>query len=153
MFFSFMGRLKRSLIYGIRRDLRPYELVVFERVLAKSESGDRIALRQQFEARERVQRWAHRVLFFGLPPKHALAAVADTRPDHCYASVRLRAPGGEISVKLMTHRGFLSTIEFSRNPLPMLAESFIVQRVVLHPGGTGYADDMDVGEHGPLDTV
>lgn len=153
MLVSLLGRFKRNLVYGRRRDLRPYESAVFENVLAASESGDRNALTQQFEARERVQRWSHRVLFFGFPPKHSLPSISAAELNHCYALVRLSAPGGAITAKFMTHRGLVSTIEFSRDPLPMLAESFTVQRVVLRPGGTGYAEEMDVGEHGPFDAV
>ena len=149
MALTSLSRLGRNLLYGFRRELRPYETAIFQSVLGASSEEDKEALLLQFDARERVQRWTERILYFGLPRVHALPRVVATAPDYCYAKVKLSSPLGKVTAKLMTHRGVLSTIEFSRDPTQVLLGEFRVESVALHPGGTGYAEEINEAEHGP----
>jgi hypothetical protein len=153
MAFAFLPRFGRSLLYGFRRRLRPYEAETFSRILAATSGQDREALVAQFNARERVQRWSARVLHFGLPPAHDLPRVAAIAPDHCYAQVKLSSPAGKVTAKLMTHRGLLSTMEFSKDPARVLGGDFQVERVELHPGGIGYTEGIDKAEHGHRNAI
>jgi hypothetical protein len=149
MRFSQLTRLWRNLLYGFRKELRPYESVIFECALRASSQSDQAVLRQQLAARERVQRWTSRVLSFSLPPGHQLPRIANASPNYCYATVRLQSPNGRLTAKFITHLGFLSTIEFSRNPVPLLSTEFSVTQVRLHSGGAGYAEEIDETEHAP----
>ena len=144
-----LRRFGRSLIYGFRRELRAYEAGPFEGALNASKQSDRDALRKQFDSRERIQRWGNRVLYFSLSRDEALPKIAVLDENYCYASAVLSSPQGKVTARLMTHRGLLSTLEFSRSPLPALSQGFTIESIALHPGGRGYADEINEEEHGP----
>ena len=144
----FISRFARNLVFGFRRELRPYEATILEQVIGASTPNDQVALRFQFESRERVQRSNERVLFFGFAPEAKLTPIAAIAPDYCYAKIKLRSAEGSVIAKLMTHRGVLSTIEFSKPPAALLDGEFVVESIALHPGGTGYTAEIDASEHG-----
>lgn len=153
MWSASFSRFGRNLLYGFRRKLRPYEAAVLEHVLTASTPSDQAALRLQLVSRERVQRWSDRMLYFGLPPGRNLPTIAASASDYCYAKVKLASSAGGVVAKVMTHGGVLSTIEFSKSPARSLSGDFKVQDVSLHPGGSGYATEIDAREHSqPTDT-
>jgi len=121
----------------------------FERALQASQQSDKDALREQFETRERIQRWGTRVLYFSLARGKELPRIAALDENYCYATAVLSSTQGKVTAKLMTHRGLLSTLEFSRPPLPALSKGFTVENFALHPGGTGYTEEINEEEHGP----
>jgi hypothetical protein len=88
------------------------------------------------------------MLYFGLPPSVQLPRIAEIALDHCYAKILLSASKGKVTAKVMTHRGLLSTVEFSKAPAPLLSEGVSVKGVFLHPGGGGYTAEIDAIEHG-----
>jgi hypothetical protein len=149
MFLGALRRFGRSLLFGFRRELRAYEAAPFEAALRASQQSDSDALRAQFETRERIQRWGKRVLYFSLARDTELPRISALNENYCYASAVLSSPQGKVTAKLMTNRGLLSTLEFSRPPLPTLSEGFTVEKLALHPGGVGYAEEIHEEEHGP----
>lgn len=147
--FPSIARFGRGLLYGFKRELRPYEAAVLEAALAASGPKDRAALQEQFDTRERIQRWTDRVLHFSLARGQDLPPIAARMENHCHAKVQLVSGAGEkVTAQLMTHRGLLSTLEFSKAPVAALAGGFRVAGVTLPAGGKGYADEIDEEEHG-----
>lgn len=117
--------------------------------MASAAPADARALALQLEARERVQRWnGDRMLLFGFAPGEAVALIASRAENHCFATVKLRGEGAPLVARVMTHKGRLSTVEFSKPPRSMLAGGYRILSAELAAGGQGYAQDIDAEEHG-----
>jgi hypothetical protein len=150
MTFPALARFGRSLVYGFKRDLRPYEAAILDAVLNASMPKDCEAIRAQFDSRERIQRWTDRVLYFSLARGQTLPLIEARGENYCYAKVRVISGTGErITAQLMIHKGLLSTLEFSKAPVPALSGVCKIDSVALHAGGKGYTDEIHEAEHGP----
>jgi len=146
---SRISRFLRNLAFGFRRELRPYEREVLEAAIGLASAEDARCLRLQLEARERVQRWnGDRMLMFGFPPGDDLDLIASRAGNHCFARVKLRGGDATVMVKLMTHRGRLSTLEFSKPPRAMLSAGHQILSAKRADGDTGFAEHIDAEEHG-----
>jgi len=88
------------------------------------------------------------MLLFGFEPGADLGLIVARAENHCFAKLKLRGEGGSLVAKLMTHKGRLSTLEFSKPPESALAGSHEVLSAELAVGGEGYAEHIDSEEHG-----
>ena len=147
MAFDGLKRFGRNLLYGFGCELRQYEKLIVDRVAEALPAGDRATLRQQLAARERVQRFnSDRMVTFGFADRAALRPLADPAENHCLAQVRLRGAHGALSASFITHRGVISSIEFSKPP-KQLNEFCEVASVRLRPAAGGYSGEIDAEEH------
>jgi hypothetical protein len=148
MDLSRLTRFCKALLFGRNRSLRSYEATIMDSIIKASSFPDQSTLRAQLDSREWIQRWADRIVRIGVRPMADIKPIDCTNESHCYASIKLKAPMGAVIAKLMTHRGYLSTLEFSKSPKSLLSAGFDIQGVTLHTGGSGYTAEIDASEHG-----
>lgn len=143
------SRFLRNLAFGFRRELRPYERDVLEATLRVVTPADARALRLQLDDRERVQRWnADRMLLFGFAPGDNAAPISSLAENHCLATVKLGGADTRLAARIMTHKGRLSSVEFSKPPRAILAGGYQVISAKLDGKSRGHAPEIDAEEHG-----
>jgi hypothetical protein len=148
MLVSFAKKVGRFALLGWNKRLRPHEAAFIEDVLRSVDPHDRDALVTQLERRERLQRWnSDRMVLFGLGEKEALPRIADTSENHCLAKARLLAGGSSIVAVLMSHRGLLSSIEFSKAPSLLQGYEVEVKSLTLGDASKGYSASIEPEEH------
>ena len=146
---DFLARLGRNILYGFRRELRPYEASIIEAVASRITDADQATINAQLVARERVQRWnSDRMVLLSVPRGASLPLLSARNTDHCMAKVRVESPQGKLVAKLMSHRGLLSSLEFSKPPKSLLGSNFVVTSVELSPAEPGHDAGVDAEEHG-----
>ena len=148
MLIGILKRLGRQLLYGGSKPLRGYETAVVDVPLAALPASDREVLAAQVDARERVQRWnSDRMVLFGFASRDSLPPLSVTSENCCLAKVKLTHASGRLTASVMTHRGFLSSVEFSSSPTELQDAEVRVDSVKLHSTFPGYSASIDREEH------
>jgi len=148
MLWSLAKKIGRLALYGWNKQLRTCEASFVDEVLLRVDEWDRKALLAQLEQRERLQRWnSDRMVLFGFGEKAALPRIGDQSENHCIAKARLKGTITSVSVALMSHKGLLSSIEFSKSPRALEGAGVTVEALKLAPAHAGYAVNVDAEEH------
>lgn len=149
MLFATLRKIGRQLLYGGSRNLRSYENAIIQATLEVLNELDRQAFAAQVNARERLQRWnSDRMVLFGFADRAGLPSISSSAENYCLAKAKLSGASGGTTAAVMTHRGVLSSIEFSRSPTHLGTSGLMVESISLHPEHRGFASAIDREEHG-----
>jgi hypothetical protein len=145
-----LRRLGRRLLYGGSRHLRSYEQVVLEQAGAALGELDQGALKAQLATHEFVQRdlKGRMVRFCFDPQSPPRQLFSDSAEEHSLVQVQLETTASRIRATLMTHRGLLSSLEFSKDPAVLSGDAVRVTEVVLGGKASQLAPVADRAEHG-----
>lgn len=143
-------RLISWLLYGGSYTLRDYESRILNFVRASLRPEDQSALDLQLDDLDHLKR-AHQgrmVTFFYLSPKTVPKLSNDT-PDNDLAWVSVTSSGISLRVRVTSHRGLFSSLEFSRSPTELKDKTLNLAFTRRRSKDPDLAEMIDREEHGP----
>jgi hypothetical protein len=138
------------LVYGGTLRMRAYERTLLDRASAELGGVERARLVKQIGRVARVKRYFadRQVNFFFAEPLDEGALLHDVGEARCRVKFMLRTAGGKLHAAVVTHRGGLSSLEFSRSPAALENAQYEVVSVALDPAHRSPASVADRIEHG-----
>jgi hypothetical protein len=138
------------LIYGGSFRMRTYERTLLNRAAAELGDVERDLLVEQIGRVARVKRLLgdRQVNFFFTEPPTGSALLLDAGEAPCRVKLTLRTLEGKMHAAVVTHRGRLSSLEFSRSPAVLKDTQYEVVSVALDAPHRSPASVADRIEHG-----
>jgi hypothetical protein len=143
-----MRRLLDFLVHGGTSRLRPFERQVLERAASSLPEPDRASLLAQLERVCRVQRFLKGRQVNVFVSQQGLPGLVNTAEAVVIARLQLRAAESEVTVVVVTHRGYLSSLEFNKPPGAIARLAFVAVSLpppTAHISPTSVADRLEHG--------
>ena len=146
---AFARRLVSWLVYGGSRTLRDYEQRVLDFVAESLSAEDRHALAEQLAGLDHLKRLhGDRMVTFYFERPEALPLLSNEGLEQKLATVLLEAGRKRVRATMVSHRGRLSSLEFSKSPTDLEGQPL---RLSFDPGKPGkdgdLAREIDAIEH------
>ena len=141
-------RLFDFLVHGGTSQLQPFERLIVERAAATLPEPDRASLLAQLERIGRVQRFLKGRQVNVFISHQGAPSLANTGEATVLTRLQLRAAESELTVAVVTHRGYLSSLEFNRAPGSLARLPFVAASL---PSGSEHVSPASVAdrlEHG-----
>lgn len=136
------------ILYGGTSGFTEYETTVLQSVVDRMPLRDAASLRHQLESVSLVQRTCRGKMVIAFLQKDDTTALSDTMDEHCLARVRFKSGVQNNCCSIVTHKGFLSSIEFQNTPGQIQANGIEVLSIELRPKAyTSLADKIDKKKH------
>jgi hypothetical protein len=143
-----LRRVLNFLVHGGTAQLRPFERLIVERAAATLPEPDRASLLAQLERIGRVQRFLKGRQVNVFMSHQGAPSLANTGEATVLSRLQLRAEKSEVTVSVLTHRGYLSSLEFNRAPGSLAGLAFVAASLPLeaaHVSPTSVADRLEHG--------
>jgi hypothetical protein len=145
---AFIRRLRRRVFATSRPSLTPLENFVADAVIAALPRSDADVFRTQLCRLDLIQRSpGGRITAIFLERPEGLPVLYRLEPEHCLADLVLDAGGHELRSMVFSHRGYISSIEFRRNP-GSVGSPLSLKTLKLHCDTESMATVVDRAEHG-----
>jgi hypothetical protein len=146
---AFARRLVSWLVYGGSRTLRDYERRVLDFVAESLPMEDRRALAEQLAGLDHLKRLhGDRMVTFYYEKQDALPLLSNQGLEQKLATVRLDSGQKKVRATMVSHRGRLSSLEFSQSPADLEGQPLRLTLAKGQPGRDGgLAGEIDRMEH------
>jgi hypothetical protein len=141
-------RLFEFLVYGGTAHLRPFERQVLERAASSLAEPDRASLLAQLERVSRVQRFLKGRQVNVFVSQQGVPGFLNTGEAAVIARLELRAEESVVTVCVVTHRGYLSSLEFNKPPGAFAHLAFVAASLPPPTAHISPASVADRLEHG-----
>lgn len=150
---AFARRLVSWLVYGGSRTIREYERRVLDFAAESLSPEDRSALAAQLDGLDHLKRLhGDRMVTFYFEKPAALPRLSNAGLEQKLATVLLAAGRQRVRATVVSHRGLLSSLEFSKSPTGLEGQPLRLELVARKPGKDGeLAREIDAMEHGEED--
>lgn len=147
---AFARRLVSWLLYGGSRTVRDYERRVLDFVGDLLSPDDRRALGAQLDGLDHLKRLhGDRMVTFYYEKPAALPRLLNEGLEQKLATVLLETGREKVRAKVVSHRGLLSSLEFSKSPTDLEGQSLRLALVASKSGkNSDLAREIDAMEHG-----
>lgn len=147
---AFARRLVSWLVYGGSRTVRDYERRVLDFVGDLLSPEDRHALEAQLDGLDHLKRLhGDRMVTFHYEEPAALPPLSNEGLEQKLATILLDTGQEKVRATVVSHRGLLSSLEFSKSPTGLEGQPLRLAIVTRKPGKDGdLAREIDAMEHG-----
>jgi hypothetical protein len=142
-------RLGTFLLYGGTQRLRGYEKEIIDHLRFSLSAPDQNALIEQLSNLDHLKRLhKDRMVTFYFFNETKLPKFGDLRDENRIAVFKLTIPKFTVLVNIISHRGLLSSFEFTKSPKPLKNELFDILFVKNAKAYESLAESIDQSEHG-----
>lgn len=142
-------RLGTFLLYGGTQRLAGYERAILDHLEGSIAESDRETLRSQLGNLDHIKRLhdGRMVTFYFFDSGH-LPRLKDIGDEVCIAAYRLSTKDIKPTVRVVTHKGLLSSLEFSKSPRGLDDKALVLSPAQASKRSRSIAEVVDRMEHG-----
>jgi len=144
-----LTRIWTFLVYGGSTHLRTYEKLLLDSILIALDSSDAAAIRAQLASLDHIKRQHNdRMVTFHFFEADRLPRISNRDGEHRLATYQLSGEAIKATVVLFSHRGLLSSLEFSKTPRALEGKHVAMESAKAKGRAFSLPQTIDRSEHG-----